>query len=113
MRNTYNYLLSNFNIKNLKIQNSSQELELYLNPNLNYTYPISKSSTHYEIKIYFLENQKAPIEKNSKIGTIKFFSDENFIYETPIYTQNSIFSTSFKEFLFYTMLQIKNLFINI
>ena len=110
MKNTYDYIISNFNIKKIKIKNSFQNAELYIDQNFNYIYPILKNSNNYKIKIYFPQNQKAPLEKNSKIGIIKFFSDEKFIYETNIYLSSSIYSITFSEYFSYTIQKIKNLF---
>lgn len=110
MVDTSDFLETNFKFQLLDIQNSFQKAEICLKKEKNYIYPISKKNKKYELKIYILENQKAPLEANSKIGVVKFFANGNFLYENDIITRNFVDKISLKEYILYIFKTLNSMF---
>lgn len=113
MCDTSNYLNSNFKSQKLKIKNSFHKAETYLEEKDNYIYPISKINKEFKLKVYILENQKAPIKSNSKIGILKVFVNDNFLFENNVLIKNDINSISISEYYIYIVKILKDNFVNI
>ncbi len=110
MLDTSKILKNNFNLNNYSIQNGSVPAELYLEAKNNYIYPVLKRENDFQTKIYILNNIKAPIQADTKIGTIKFYANNVFLYENDILVKESVSSTSFTQYLFFIIKKLKNQF---
>lgn len=110
MVDTSEFLEKHFKIQELDIQNSFQKAEICLKKENNYIYPVSKTNKNYEIKIYLLENQKAPLESNSKIGVAKFFVNGNFLYENDIITKKFVDKISLTEYILHIFKTLNSMF---
>ena len=107
---TSKFLHQNFSEYNLKIKNSLDKAKVAIKEKDNYIYPIPKNDiNNLKCKTFILENQKAPIIPNSKIGTIKVFVNNKILYETDIIIKNEISSLSTGQYFF---LIIKSIFRN-
>ncbi len=112
MVNTFEILNYNFKKCNspIKIKNSFEKASIKLDENNNYIYPINKNEKNFSTSIYLLNNAKAPIEKNSKVGIIKLEINGKPLYENDIITEEYIDEISFKEYFYFVISIWKDFF---
>jgi len=120
--NIINYIYNNFEIvdtlsiikkrlilPSIYIKNTNSLAKIYLEDKNNYNYPISKNNKKFEIKIHLLNNQKAPLIANSKIGTIQLYVNDIFLYENNILIKENIYSYSYIENIYNLFKKFKKL----
>lgn len=106
---TSDYINKKISTSVLDIKNTNSLPKIYLEKNDNYIYPIEKNNNIFETKIYFLNNLKAPIKANSKIGTIKLYANNTFLYECNILLKENVYSYSCIENFYNLLKKIKKL----
>ena len=106
---TSDYINKKISTSVLDIKNTKSLPKIYLEKKDNYIYPIKKNNNIFETKIYFLNNLKAPIKANSKIGTIKLYANNTFLYECNILLKENVYSYSCIENFYNLLKKIKKL----
>lgn len=106
---TSDYINKKISTSVLDIKNTNSLPKIYLEKKDNYIYPIEKNNNIFETKIYFLNNLKAPIKANSKIGTIKLYANNTFLYECNILLKENVYSYSCIENFYNLLKKIKKL----
>lgn len=109
MIDTHNFLNKNFNFSKISIKNTNSLAKLYLRSKDNYIYPIFKQNQRFETKIYFFNNRKAPLKENTKIGTVKLYVNNIFLYETDILIKENVYSYSYIENFFNLLTKLKKI----
>lgn len=114
MIDTLEILNSEFNKNNLQINinNSQKKAKLILDKKLNYIYPINKNEKKFSSSIYLLENTKAPINSNSKLGVMKLIFNGITLYEVDILSEDYIPEISYFQYLDKVIKNIKYQFSN-
>lgn len=114
MIDTLGILNSEFNKNNLQINinNSQEKAKLILDKKSNYIYPINKNEKKFSSSIYILENIKAPIKQNSKLGVIKLIFNGITLYEVDILSEEYISEISYFQYLNKVIKNIKFQFSN-
>lgn len=112
MIDTFNILNTNFKKYNTEIEiiNSFHKACLKLENKGNYIYPINKNEKNFSTSIYLLNNSKAPIFPNTKLGIIKLTINGKTLYENNILSASFVDKISFKEYLYYIISSWKDFF---